>query len=513
MMSNKKSKKSSKRNGSYQPTPLARYKQNKKILTPPLASLPGMVLSSWTNDRMPDMLWAVLIREHSPSNIGYVIFRDILGWLQKNSAKNEISGVTHTDIANFSEELRKKLIKHIVEQAGTDALKPLLLLTSLPAYDDWKEAMGKVTIEPDEGYNQLASAVSVVMFHQTQEATDVRWVKLMGAMLGGKLHMPTDMVDKILEYPNKYDQRSVRPFIRSAEMTIGMNIGDAGSKSAWPEKFWRYIQEETVCIPEISTKKEDVIKRYKNETEDKKFFNSILPEIHEALVFHTLDSSMTTGIDAKHETVFGLALYALNIFIENIILKVGGTSSGRVNARIIFETYITLRYLIEKEKTGETLWDAYRNYGIGQISLIDHQYKENNLNASMVDFKVMDDIANEDKWQEYVSINLGNWDASNLRIISMLVNEKDLYDAYYPYTSGFMHASWGAVRESSLQTCLNPLHRLHRIPTFGLPVLPSVNEDCRQMINKILKIVDELYPDFKYQIEKRPDSEPAASLE
>lgn len=498
------SKKNPKNESKDPSTPLAKYERNKKMLTPPLASLPGMALTSWTNNRMPDMLWAVLIREHHPGDAGYAIFRNVLDWLMANKGDSEVGGVTHTDIAGFDEDVKKGFIRHVVEMAGTDALKPLLLLADLPSYVNWKEAIGEIELDHDNACSQLASAISDVMFHQTQEATDVRWVKLMGTILGGKLHMPTEMLDKYLEYPNKYDQRSVRPSIRSAEMTTEM-VKDSGVliRNEWSEKFWRFLQENTTCIPEVSVRKEDILNKYEDENEDKKHFNAILPNIRESLILHFLNTSVTTGIDARHETSFGLALYALDVFIENVILKVGGTSSGRVNARIIFECYITMKYLLEKEKSSELLWDAYREYGIGQVSLTDRKYKEGGYNTAMVDTQITDSIANEDKWQEYVPINLGHWDATDLRTSSTAIGEKDLYDQYYTYTSGFIHASWGAVREASFQRCLNPLHRLHRIPLFGLPVLSGVNEDCRQMMNKILGLVDELYPEFKYSIVKR----------
>lgn len=482
-------------------TPLSGYKQEKKILTPPLATMPNMVLSSWTNDRMPDMIWAVLIRYKHPGNIGYAILRSILVWLQQNKGDSAIEGATHTNIAAFNPVLRKKFITYIVEQAGTDALKSLILLKELPAYSVWKQALGKVAIDPENSYDFMACAVSDVMFHQTQEATDIRWVKLMGTIISGKLKMPAEMIEEYIEYPNKYDQKLVRPSIRSAEMTTEMSTSGI-IKREWPEEFWKSMQVETVCIPEISTKEEYIVERYKKEVEDKKYFNETLPPIREALVYHALNTSTTTGIDSRHETVFGLALYASDIFIENVILKVGGTSSGRVNARIILEAYLTLKYLLVKEKNGELLWDAYRGYGSGQASLIERKYHDDNFESQMVDINKVRDIANEDKWQEYVPINLGNWDASDLRKISIAVDEKDLYDKYYPYTSSFIHAGWGAVREASMQSCLNPLHRMHRIPMFSLPVMLSVNEDCRQMLNKIFGLVNQTYPTFDFQIEK-----------
>jgi len=269
--------------------------------------------------------------------------------------------------------------------------------------------------------------------------------------------------------------------------------------------FWDFTQKETICIPELAAHDEDeVVAKYKAVSDDKKYFDKQLREIRNALMSHFFNTATTTAVDSKHETVLGMTIYAFDVFVENSILQTAGTVSGRVTARIIFEAYITLKYLLHKEKEGTPLWDVYRDYGSGQISLIERKYEDEHYESSMVNLKKMDTIANEDKWSEYVPINIGNWESLDLRKMSIAIDEKDLYDKYYPYTSGFIHANWGAVRESSMQTCLNPLHRLHRIPNYGLPILPNVNEDCRQTLNKMLDLVGEAYPGFKKNIRKRP---------
>lgn len=484
-------------------TPLSGYKQNKKTLTPPLATIPNMILSSWINDRLPEMLWAALIRNHHPGNTGYAIFRSNLRWLGDNIKDGDITGICHSDIANMSDDLRKQFIERIVVDASTEALRPLLLLPELPAYDDWKEALGSSTGTPEKDWEQLAASVQLVLWHQSQEATDVRWVKLVGTILTGKINFFSGLssrLDEINNYPNRGDQRSVRPSIRSMEM-MGNMTEDAPE---WPAKFWRYVYENTRCFPEIGWREEDAVKRMDGVTKDKEFYGRQLERLRQDLLNHYMATSETTSMDARHESVFGLAIYALDTFIENCILETAGTVSGRATARIIFEAYVTLAYLVSKEARGEPAWDGYRNYGAGQINLIHKKYSDESYDSAMVDITVIDKLANEDKWSEYVPINVGNWDESDLRKICIALGKKDVYDKYYPYTSGYLHASWGSVREASFQTCYNPLHRLHRIPSYGLPILPNVNEDCRQLLNEIFKLVNKTYPGFKHTLRKRP---------
>ncbi len=481
-------------------TPLKKYKQEGKKLTPPLAGL-NTVNASWINDRLPEMLWAVLITNYFERDVSLAIFRPILKLIE---GKEELDGVRHTDIAKYSSEFRKQFIAHILSQHEElkIALRPLLLFEDLPAYKDWKKALDT---EPDgeKDGSALAWAVDEVLFHQTQKATDCRWVKLMGMILTGKIKFMSnqvDMLEEILEYPNKGDQRKVRPSIRSMEI----GFVDLKDLTEWPKTFWDVCYQVTSCIPEINQESEATIERIRAEmSDDKKHYNKLVPSIRDALINKFFETSKTTSIDAKHEATFGLTLYALDTFIENIILLGSNTITGRVTARIIFESYITLAYLLKKETDGEPLWDAYRDYGVGQASLIKRKYEEEKYETDIVDMKKMDMIANEDRWSEFVRINVGQWDETDLRKICIYIGEKNLYDKYYSYTSGYVHANWAAVREAAFQKCLNPLHRGHRVPSYGLMILPSVNEDSRELLNKMLKLVDLSYGNFKHQIEKR----------
>lgn len=482
-------------------TPLNKYQKVGKELTPPLATL-NMQARSWINERLPEMLWAALIRTHHIDATSFAIFRDILRWL--GDKELVVDGVTLTDIANYENELRTAFIKRVVEVAGTNALQPLLLLPDLPAYDDWKDALNTESAS-EEDLEHLADAVSKVMSHHSQEATDCRWVKLMGTILTGKIHFMAgqeDMLEEFNRYPNYGDQQKVRPSIRSMEMIVDLTE----PRYQWAKKFWDYCYNNTSCIPEIAESSEVETKRKQSQvSQHKKHYKAVMPEVRRALITHFFETSKTTSIDSRHEAVFGITLYALDIFIENILFLTAATTTGRVSARIILEAYLTLAYIIHKETIGELLWDTYRNYGVGQISLIERKYEDQDYSSAMVDVKKMDAIANEDKWSEFVPINLGHWDVSNLRKISTEIGEKELYDKYYDYTSGYAHANWGAVREAALQRCYNPLHRLHRIPSYGLPILPNVNDDCKEFMNKLLDLVDKAYPSFKERIPEPPE--------
>ena len=115
-----------------------------------------------------------------------------------------------------------------------------------------------------------------------------------------------------------------------------------------------------------------------------------------------------------------------------------------------------------------------------------------------IDISTIETISNEDTWDEFLNINLGNWNSSDLRKMSTEAGIKDIYDKYYSWSSGYVHGSWGAIREACFETCGNPLHRLHRYPRYR-PLPTPVNDIC-YLFNCILDDLDMMYPKFEHRL-------------
>jgi hypothetical protein len=151
------------------------------------------------------------------------------------------------------------------------------------------------------------------------------------------------------------------------------------------------------------------------------------------------------------------------------------------------------------KKNDLELWRTYRIYGSGQAKLAFLKLDELDTKLSYVDIETLEQLANEDIWQEYLPINLGHWEKSNLRAMSDIAEVKTEYDKYYSWTSGYMHGQWAAVRDSVFETCMNPLHRLHRIPRARARMLNDAVPDSCYLADKILEIVSTNYPSFSYR--------------
>jgi hypothetical protein len=480
-------------------TPLSGHKQHKKELNPPfLANGLNMTTSSWFDERLPEMLWAVLVIGNTEREEALKFFRYIAKFIETNQ---ECSDITLTGIAQLPPEKKIMFIKHFsgYSQEINNILRSLLLFPELPALKDWKEVLPES--QQDSDWQKVSKGVAVTFWHQSQEATDCRWVKILCVILGGKLKFPRAMEDTvrgIFEYPNYGDLRHIRPFIRASEITPDPK--NEGKSSNWSKFFWKYCFDTTGCYPEeaINKKIQTRQKKLADEMENsrKHYFNET-KIVRNKLIDHFFASAQTSTIDSRHEGAFGLALYAVSLFIEIIFYRTSLSITGRLGLRALVETYITITYLLQKEKTEPRVWDDYRSYGAGQIKLIYLKLQELKKDVSSIELDEMDSIANEDKWVEFIPINLGHWDSANLRKMAEEVKLKDLYDKFYNYTSGFMHANWGAVRESIYQKCVNPLHRYHRVPTYDLPLMPSVTLDAIEITNNILESLSNAYPKFE----------------
>ncbi|MFA4992650.1 MAG: DUF5677 domain-containing protein [Candidatus Omnitrophota bacterium] len=487
-------------------TKLSGHKRIKKELKPPFMQILNLKPSSWIDERLPEMLWAVLVIGNMERLKALEFFRYIACYVDKNK---DCYDITLTGVSKFPVDKKEEFIKSIISWSDEIkiVLRPLVLFPGLPAIDVWKSYLGQPELEED--WEKLGMGVSKTLWHQTEEATDCRWVKILCQICGDQLHLPSspnsadDLLKEIIEYPNYGELTKVRPLIRSLE--ISPDPRSKGGPSEWAISFWQYCFNETGCLPmeAVSEKNNKRKKELIDETEAaRKYYFEEAKKIRDKLIDHLIVTAKTSAIDSRHEGVFGIALFSLNLFIEIIIYRLSLSISGRGSLRMLVESYIVFKYLLKKEKNESNVWNDYRSYGSGQLKLIYLKLNELGEQISSVDIDELADFANEDKWVEFVTINLGHWDSSNLRIISEEVGLKILYDKFYNYTSGYMHANWGAIRESVYQKCMNPLHRLHRVPTYGLSSMSSITNDAIEVTNYILESLSEAYPKFEFRLKR-----------
>jgi hypothetical protein len=472
---------------------LANYKRQGKKLIPPLLTIPNLSLESWTIYRMPEILWAVLVRNKFERDIALEIFKNISAFFfQNKDYPNLKPDVTFSGIAQQPDKIRKELIKTISEHA-VGALQPLLLFPELPCYSEWEENI-RIDESEQDLWKMLGRSISSILDSHDTPATDCRWGRLIPLISMDKLvfalpdrERAKELFFEYVRYPNYGDQNKVMSSIRAMEG--GLSKADESNADApWSNNFWKSCFENTICYPSIKENGVEIFVVDKKQIE----------EIRQSLIFYSNNSIETTGTDAKHESVFGIGLYALSLLEELVKFSSHYSISGRLLLRCLAEIYISLSYLVFIDDS--ELWKKYRTYGIGQSKLQSHKITEYGESVDYVNNDFLELIANEDQSDKFLEIGLGNWAGENLRKMSEISNTKQVYDLYFNWTSAYTHGGWGAIRESIYTTCLNPLHRFHQIPCEKINFLPSVLNDAVKICNSILKLVEQSYPEVMKQL-------------
>ena len=478
-VSKRRKKKNKSRSGKNR-TSLLDHKKVGKQLQPGFAIIGDkMTFSSWSNDRLPEMIWAAVIRVIDDQDYAITEFRRVLGFISEHSSKENLSDITLTGIAKLEDKLREEFIGFILENNVTaSALTVLTLFENLPARETWLKLLPNT--QPDLGL--LMSAVGFNIPHQSQEATDCRWFRLMAQVLAGKLHIPRETAEKWLGYPYEGDQRAIRPSIRAAE--IADNPFEEKDLT-WPNSFWEEAWNKSPCLTlmeekNIPTNIDDAVSRENVST------------LRQKIEEHWSNTHSTTGIDARHDAVFGITLFVLRVLDELLGISIGTGILGRLGLRTILESHITLHYLLDKDEV--ELWKKWRTYGAGQAKLNALRFDELMDAPKHIDIDTIEAIAGEDLWEEFLNIELGSWSGLDLRKLSEKSGIKDAYDAHYSWTSGYSHGTWGPIREACYETCGNPLHRLHRFPKQQN--LPDTVADACILVDEILEDMNKAYPGF-----------------
>ncbi|RVJ89372.1 DUF5677 domain-containing protein [Sinorhizobium meliloti] len=484
-------------------TMLDTLQRDKNTVLNPFAKLGGLQTTSWLDECLPNLLWAAIVVAALDRDDALEIFRGVVA-CEMNIAKRTELFITHNYLAVATVGEFDAMMAPLLASDELKAVMPALLYVDwLPDREHW--ARHYEPIDADTAVDVLMAAIAATHGHQSQAATDMRWFKLLSLIFAQDgMRFPAsfeERIAEIAEYPNKGDMRKVRPSIRSMELMTRMREfrGDATAEN-WPkdrpalanydaESFWQEMHRKTNCLVPNKVKRADV-----GPSEARQCFLNIsrLVGVH----FH--HTATTTNVDPRHEGAFGLVLYACHLASTSAVTPTNTLAEGRIILRTILEAFITLHYLTEKDDP--TIWLQYRKYGQGQTKLAFLKNVREEEIPEFIDLEELEEFANEDRWMELADIELGHWANLNLRKMSEAVGLKDLYDKYYDWSSGYVHAQWASARSTVFVNCFNPLHRFHRIPGVLAPAMPSTLVDISKLLNRMLDDLNRLYPSFKPRV-------------
>ena len=472
----------SKRNKYQNVTPLSKHGREGTKLVAPFDGIPNTTPSSWLDEALPESLWSVLLVDGLERDYSLEVFRRVAHAIDDKRFAIPDGVITHSSLAREPESALLPLARLLVEdEAVAEVLFPLTVLRDLPGYGVWAECLlGAGDLA--EAWPRLGSAVLTSLDHQSQEATDCRWMKVLALLVSDKLRLPDqEHVLEILEYPNRGDMRKVRPSIRASEMAVRQ----AQTATDWAALFWRQCFDETPCGPLFSYNGGPVPDAVGITMDQLRTLKTQLTDAY-------MSTLADTVVDARRDAVFGMTAYSARLLEELIRPGMSTSVSARMTLRTLAEIAITLAYLAMKDE--DEKWMQYRNYGTGQAKMA-FLKQEDVDEPSFVTVDALESMANEDRWLEFASIELGNWDKKNLRAIAESSRTKGIYDLYYDWTSHHLHGHWGAVRESCFLVCGNPLHRFHRVLAADPLPLGDVLPDAARVVDRTLDAVRRCYPD------------------
>ncbi|MCG9725467.1 DUF5677 domain-containing protein [Vibrio brasiliensis] len=478
---------------------LESHKKVGSKLVAPFNEIPNRTSMSWLNDRLPCMIWGGLLIHRLGRDEAIEVFRRIsteLGemYLSVERPNNPFPRIGLYGLSRLDNDMADKYFEILGNTPESkEALKSLKLLDCLPLSEKWAEFLDGTEVA-DNDWNVLAAATASLLDHQSQEATDCRWAYLLTAIKADRMVlMNAEQYQEFEEYPHFGEQRSVRPMIRSTEMSLGGGLGDEeylDGKKKFADMFWEECKAKTDCFISKSAKFQpsyDVPATVGN-----------VDFCWRELATHFLNTDTTTQVQAKRDASFGFGFYALAVAREGLVTS-GVMLTSKMSLRILAEMYITFSYLIA---TGDKkLWDVYRSFGSSQAKLTFLKLEEViEDKPGYLKTEHIEQLANEDIYMDFQDIPLGNWANIDLRKMSIVGKCKDIYDSYYTWPSTFAHGQWCAVRDTVYTTCLNPLHRLHRVPLPSPRYEDQTGSDIVLLVNKIFELIDSLYPGFKNQL-------------
>lgn len=464
---------------------LKSHKYKKGLIQPPMNTLPNMQPSSWTNDRIPEYLWLGLILMNYERTEGIEKAGKILKEISK--VNKSIIRPKLSLIFSLPDIEQENIYKIICNIINPEILASLTAIYRNLDYSMFNKYFNVKDITIIDRINYITEAVKLYYDHQSNEATDLRFLVLAMMIFQDKLrfHQKSRLPEVLENYPytNHTDEKMkmYRPSIRATEI---MDM-EAPPDKEFINIFWKEIGMKTNCAPIIiGFNKEDVEVDYKE----------YILEFQEKLNHLLNEKKEKSLIDDKFDVIIGTVTYALKIFNDVVEKNLDDSILSRHAFRTILETYINIKYLLKIESDHPNIWEEYKLYGIGKYKLPllkEREYSGENDNTHFVD-PLIDLIINEIVWEEFVDIDLRYFDNKKIKEKFEEVGEKYLYEVLYEYDNNFIHGFWGAVRESSMLHCDNPTHRYHSIPDVNFQQkMPCVNNDIHKIMNKFFTLIDE----------------------
>ena len=468
-------------------TKLSEHKFNKGVFVTPFNSILSMREledeKSWAYGRMPEYLWIGLILKYYGREEGFQKLNRIISELHHLAP--ELSTARLSQILKLDNDVQKEFYKFIVQIGAGEALAPLTIYLTTSKAPIFAEYFYSREQSIEYRCKKIVQTMNDIMYHQSNEATDIRFIALYIYLVSGKLHIQKNQADLLSVYTKTKHEDEImhtaRPLVRAMEIIV---LTFEETETEYLKGFWRCVSEMTDCNIFVI----DITKENRNITQYMESLYKVQSYLSDLFV-------VSEPLNEKMNILIGLFTYSYKIMKEVYEHQLFNSISGRSCVRTMIEVCIMMKYLVKNEANHDNIWRDYQLYGIGAYKMLLTKYRDaGNSEETHFNPKYIEILVNEFKDEEFIDIDTRYFDKKRIREKAEWVDEKRLYGLHYDYDSSFEHGLWGAVRESSLLKCDNPAHRYHCVPDIeGKITLQSVLPDCIMVMKKTVSFLNDVY--------------------
>lgn len=473
----------------------------KGVLYTPFNNILGdrLSLSAWTTEWLPEYLWIALILNHYGRDYGLNILGQIIQELSDfdmNLCTPMLSKILLLDPKR--QNTFYNIVCHYIDRS---ILSPLTVILQNEEHALFHEFFMESELNTKSKLEVLQRVIKNNLFHQTHEATDIRFIVIWFYICSKKIYFAQDMesTTALSEYhKTPHDDpkmRLYRSLIRSTEMGLRFQEKE---NNEFCFLFWNNFGLLTSCQPFI-------INYAEQEGENMTF----LEDATTAIEYLIADNKADFISNPKFTVSMGIATYAIKLYREIVCNNNSTGILGRLALRTIIEVYMTLKYMMIKEKDHPDIWKSFQEYGVGKYKYVVIKARETGADLSNHHFAlpVLEALVNQDKSEEFTNMDTRLFDNQNIRNKFETIGESELYDLYYEYDTNYIHGFWGAITESAMLHCDNPGHMYHSIPDITFKQkLKNVEYDCEYVLKKLLSLIYCHYDFPEFYLNKYGDS-------
>ncbi len=470
-------------------TTISQHQRNRKVLTPPLRTLTAHSFVHWYPHELPNYLWLCILFSEGRRQRAF----DCLRPLFNNPGLLQVGQKFDVDFYQLS-RIQPSAFDTIIAPLFDDdelavALSALTILPAFPSKSRWKKYLREVP--KDEAFQTIVQSVGQSQYQHNQRATDAAFVLYFSFLLSGNLQLAGEILERqkplLSNYPRLSDYDYIGGAVRSFRNLIFGQKSWANQRSPWSERFWSWGHRHSGCVTDPFLHEDEPIGGAR------KHLSSFI-DAAETLDDILRNSNGRMTRDQRKEVLFGLPLFVIQLLVDTAHTPNRPAPFALMGVRSAAEAAITLNHIVSDDEAAT----RYRAYGTGKAKLASLKLDELVEHPRTAERDHLFDLANDDGWEEYVTVDVGSQFGEPIRQTAERLGMKDFYDKYFGWQSSFVHAEWGAVRASVYERCNNPLHEWHLVPAFRVGGLDKVILDLLDILSSMIDTLSLSCPDRRF---------------